>query len=279
MQVSIVIPNYNGLENLKNNLPKVTTAINHFSGSAELILIDDASSDASIEFSVDFCQKTKNCQLISNPENLGFAESCNIGVKRAEGEIVVLLNSDVYPDENFLAPIVKHFENEQVFAVGCLEKVLDDKNEVIEERGVGELFFKDGIFQHHAGDLDSSMTDWVCGGSGAYRRDIFLELGGFDPQFKPFYWEDIDLSYQAKQKGYQLIFEKNSVVFHKHLKGAIMTHFSHAEINKISFANQIKFTKKHVSGIIPRLQLYIFLLKTSLKTMIEPINRIKDQIE
>lgn len=261
MQVSIVIPNYNGKENLKNNLPRVLAALEKSNLESELIIIDDASTDGSIDF---LRSKFTSIKIIENKSNLGFAESCNIGVEAASGGIVILLNTDVYPDENFLKFLTFHFETTQVFAVGCLEKTIDKKGNIIAERGVGKLFFKDGIFQHSAGDLNSSETDWVCGGSGAFRRSIFLELNGFDKRFAPFYWEDIDLSYRAKLKGYKLLFEKKSIVYHKHVEGSIAKKYSQEEINEISFRNQIKFTKKHIKNLGQKLQFRFFCLKNCL---------------
>lgn len=259
MKVSIVIPNYNGLENLKTNLPHVMAAAGNSNSSVEIIVVDDASTDKSVDY-------LKEVKIIQNPQNIGFAESCNRGVKEAAGEIVILLNTDVFPDKNFIDPLVKHFEQDKnVFAVGCLEKVLNDKDEIIEERGVGKLFFKNGIFQHRAGDLNSAKTDWVCGGSGAFRKDLFLALGGFNAQFKPFYWEDIDLSYRAKKAGYQLLFERSAVVYHKHYLGAISQKYTAREIEKISFTNQIKFTKKHAVRFNQKVSFLLFFLKHLLK--------------
>lgn len=264
--LSIIIPNYNGEENLKKNLPKVILAANKFSDlNSEIIVVDDASTDGSQDVVLNFSNKIT---LIQNNKNLGFAESCNVGVKKAKGKIIVLLNSDVYPDENFLEFLVPHFQDEKVFAVGCLEKNLDENGKIISEHGVGKLFFKNGIYQHKAGDLNSKETDWVCGGSGAFRKDLFLKLNGFDLRFKPFYWEDIDLSFRAKKMGYKLLFEKNAVVYHQHIRGSITVHFSKEEIEKISFKNQIKFTMKHINSLYNFLLFIIFIVKLKTKNLL-----------
>ncbi len=263
MQVSIVIPNYNGLENLKRNLPKVIEATEGFSEETEIVVVDDASNDKSVDFLQS--EQLKRLTVIPNKKNVGFAEGCNVGVKNAKGEIVVLLNSDVYPEINFLKYLMPHFQDEKVFAVSCLEKTLNEEDEIIGERGAGKIFFKDGLYQHSAGDLNSRETDWVCGGSGAFRRSIFLKLGGFDKNFAPFYWEDVDLSYRAKKAGYKLLFEKRSIVYHKHTEGAIKKKYSKQQIEKISFANQLKFTRKHVNSVSQFADFTIFLLKFYLK--------------
>ena len=243
MKISIVIPNYNGEMNLRNNLPRVLKAVEYERRETEVLVVDDASTDKSR----DVLKLYPTVHVIENIANQGFAISCNTGIKASSGDIVILLNSDVIPAEDFINPLVVHFEDDaRVFAVGCLEKVINSNNQIVGERGVGSLFFKNGIFQHAAGDLNSNHTDWVCGGSGAYRKDLFLKLGGFDMRFAPFYWEDIDLSYRAKLAEYKLLFERKSIIYHKHAEGSIARQHGEDEINDISFRNQIKFTQKHL---------------------------------
>jgi GT2 family glycosyltransferase len=262
MKISIIIPNFNGEENLKNNLPRVIKAAAHGSHETEIIVVDDTSTDKSREILKSFPRVI----TLENEQNQGFAATCNAGVKKSTGEIIILLNSDVYPAEDFINPLVSHFEHDdRVFAVGCLEKVLDINNQVVEERGVGVLFFKGGIFQHRAGDLNSGKTDWVCGGSGAFRKDIFLALHGFSTEYKPFYWEDIDLSFRAKKAGYKLLFERNAVVYHKHVFGSIAQKYTLSEVERISFKNQIKFTKKHASSLRQKISYFFFLAKQFLR--------------
>jgi len=121
MRVSIIIPNYNSRENLPKNLPYVLKA-----GADEVIVVDDASTDGS-QKNVK-CQmangKSKVLRLIENKKNLGFSSTVNRGVKEATGDIVVLLNTDVTPEPGFLGPLVAHFSDPKVFAVGCMDSGL-----------------------------------------------------------------------------------------------------------------------------------------------------------
>jgi len=88
-------------------------------------------------------------------------------------------------------------------------------------------------------------TAWVSGGSAAFRKSIWMELGGMDERFNPFYWEDIDLSYRAKEKGYTVLFEKKSVVHHFHEEGKIRQEFTKKQVEDIAFRNQFYFIWKH----------------------------------
>lgn len=240
MKVSIVIPNRNGAELLQKNMPFVLAAAK----DVEIIVVDDASTDASVDLLV---KKFPFVKIINKTHNDGFASSVNIGVREASGEIVVLLNTDVRPEQDFLTPLLKHFNDPSVFAVGCLEKSIEGKTTIF--RGRGEAKWDRGFFIHSRGEVNQSTTAWVSGGSGAFRRSIWMKLGGMDRIFNPFYWEDIDLSYRALKSGYTLVFEPKSVVVHEHGKGVIKQEYLPMQVNVIAYRNQFLFIWKNVSDV------------------------------
>jgi len=238
MKVSIIIPNRNGAELLEKNLPSVLAAAK----GEEVIVVDDASTDNSIELLQD---KFSSVRVIRSGHHQGFASTVNIGVQEAAGEIVVLLNTDVLPEKGFLGPLVKHFSDPSVFAVGCLEKSLEEDKIVL--RGRGEAKWEKGFYIHWRGEVDKSSTAWVAGGSGAFRKSIWVKLGGIDTMYDPFYWEDIDLSYRARKAGYRILFEPTSVVVHEHEIGAIKREYSAIRVKIIAYRNQFLFIWKNLS--------------------------------
>jgi GT2 family glycosyltransferase len=198
MKISVVIPNYNGEQILSKNLPKVLDSVSSKIFNSELIISDDKSSDNSIEIINKFIEENKNnkvkIKLLTASKNKGFSSNVNKGVSSADGDILVLLNTDVIPSANFLDNLLPHFEDENVFAVGCLDESVE--GEKIVKRGRGKGKWDRGFLSHSAYDVDSgSTTLWVSGGSGAFRKSIWDKLGGLDSLYDPFYWEDIDLSY------------------------------------------------------------------------------------
>jgi O-antigen biosynthesis protein len=231
-KVSIIIPNWNGKELLRKHLPFV---IKH-SGKSEIIVVDDKSTDDSI----DYLQKNFPEVIIIRKENhSGFAGAVNIGVQSAQGEIVVLLNTDVEPEEGYLDNLLIHFLDNKVFAVGCLEKSYETDNIIL--RGRGLAHWEKGFYIHRRGDVDGSDTAWVNGGAGAFRKDIWDTLNGMNEIYNPFYWEDIDISYRAVKKGYKLIFEPESIIKHYHENGIIKDKFSENTVRIISYRNQFIF--------------------------------------
>ncbi|OGG08274.1 hypothetical protein A2154_00860 [Candidatus Gottesmanbacteria bacterium RBG_16_43_7] len=249
-KVSIVIPNWNGKELLKKNLPQVLAAV----GTYEIIVVDDCSDDGS----ADFLQVYKQIKLIKNTFRCGFAASVNKGVAAASGDIVVLLNTDVVPARDFLTYLLPHFNNEQVFAVGCMDRSHENGQIVLRGRGLGG--WQHGFWQHRRGEVDKTDTDWVSGGSGAFRKSIWQKLGGMDEIYNPFYWEDIDLSYRAKKAGYSLVFEPHSIVDHFHQSGGIKTAFKPDYIKKISYRNQILFVWNNLTSWSLSIRHFLYLL-------------------
>lgn len=247
MNVSIIIPNYNGEALLRKNLPKVFEAGEYYAKETqkliEVVVIDDCSTDNSVKEIQNLESRIQNLRIkfkiIKNEKNLGFAKSINKGVESAGGEIVVLLNSDVAPEKEFLVPLIRHFKDEKVFAVGCMDKSIEGSKIILRGRGVGE--WQRGFLVHSRGEVNKKDTLWVNGGSGAFKKQIWEKLGGFNTIYNPFYWEDIDLSYRAQKSGYKVFFEPKSVVVHEHEKGAIKAKFNSSQIKTITYRNQFLF--------------------------------------
>ena len=240
MDISVIIPNYNGEQLLKKNLEKVYQEIDSYKlGKAEIIVADDGSSDSSLSFLNEFSKTHQDFKIVVNKKNLGFAPAVNKGVEASSGEIIILLNTDVYPEAGFLEPLLKHFSNIKVFAAGALDRSIENHGVILRGRGLGE--WRRGFLVHRRGEVDKSNTLWVSGGSGAFRKTIWEKLGGFNELYAPFYWEDIDLSYRALKSGYKILFEPKSVVVHEHEKGTIRNKYSESRIKTVAYRNQFIF--------------------------------------
>lgn len=240
MQVSVVIPSYNGKEILEKNLPSVISACQ----ACEIIVVDDDSRDQSVAF----LQKSfPQVKVVVQKKNLRFAAACNTGVKAAKGQVVILLNNDVRPQKNFLKPLVSHFKNKEVFSVGCKEKALTGKKTIVSGRNKAE--FKRGFLIHwRTQDQNRKDTFWTFGGSMAVDKQKYLNLGGMDPLFKPAYWEDIDLCWRARQKKWQILFEPKSVVYHRHETTNIKA-LGKFKMETAAYKNQILFVWKNIGGL------------------------------
>lgn len=254
MNISIIIPNYNGESLLQKNLPIIyEAALGYKKGNVEIVIPDDPSTDGSRKVIKDFINGIKDENIIgkkienNNLKFSGFSKNVNRGLSISTGDLIVLLNSDVAPNKNFLKYLIEHFKDDRVFAVGCLDESVENGKIVKRGRGLGK--FQRGFLIHRAGDIDKGNTLWVSGGSAMFRKSIWYRLGGFDPLYDPFYWEDIDLSYRALKAGYKIVFEPRSIVVHEHEKGVVQTQFKESFIKRIAYRNQFIFMWKNITQL------------------------------
>ncbi len=241
---SIVIPNWNGRDLLKKYLPSVLAAADRCPGS-EVIVVDNGSTDGSAQF---ILENHPTVRVIALPKNLGFGGGSNEGFVHAKRDIVVLLNSDMRVERDFLRPLLDAFGDENTFAVSC-QIFFSDPAKLREETGLTEGWWQQGTLRvRHR--TDETMRDpYPCfyggGGSCAFDRRKFLELGGFDSLLAPFYLEDTDLGYMAWKRGWKVLYQPASVVFHEH-RGTIGRRFSDAYIQSVLKKNFILFVWKNI---------------------------------
>lgn len=212
---SVVIPNWNGRDLLEKYLPSVVEALAH-NPKNEVIVVDNGSTDGS----ADYLRKHfPSVRVLALPKNLGFGGGSNAGFRAATNDIVVLLNSDMRVAPDFLQPLLDGFADDKVFAVAC-QIFFSDPNKIREETGLTQCWWDHGrLGARHR--LDNKVTGlYPCfypgGGSSAFDRRKFLELGAFDHLLKPFYLEDTDLGLLAWKRGWKVFYQPASHVWHEH---------------------------------------------------------------
>ena len=219
-------------------------------------MVDNGSTDGSVEFVRAAFPQVK---LLGLPVNLGFGGGSNAGFRAARNRVVVLLNSDMRVAPDFLAPLLEGFSDPDVFAVAC-QIFFSDPQKVREESGLTQAWWQDGALRvRHR--IDPAISDlFPCfypgGGSCAFDREKFLELGGFDELLAPFYLEDTDLGYMAWKRGWKVFYQPRSVVYHEH-RGTIGKRFREDQIQAVLKKNFLLFCWKNIHEW-PRLASHFF---------------------
>ncbi len=243
-RVSVVIPTWNGRDLLERYLDSVVDAAS-FHPDNEVIVVDNASEDGTAEL---VRQRYPRVTLLRLESNLGFGGGNNAGVAAARHDIVVVLNNDMRVERETFTRLLEGFRSApDVFAVSAQIFFRDPKKRR-EETGLTEGDFRSGFFRvgHVIEDVPGPYPAFYAGGgSSAYDRRKYLELGGFDPLFHPFYMEDTDLSYAAWKRGWQVLYHPGAVVYHEH-RGTIGKRFTQEQIDAVLKRNHVLMVWKNV---------------------------------
>lgn len=246
MKAQVVIPSYNSRDNLARNLPPLLAALE--GTGAGVTVVDDASTDGTPDL---VAAKFPQIRLIRKAVNRGFGDTCNLGVRDAsDADVVVLLNADVEVRAGFLMPLLRHFDQADVFAVASVSIAPDGSGP---EDGLkigrfvrGHLKWEKTDMSFVRPELGALPTLYAVGGHAAYHREKFLSLGGFDDLYLPFYWEDGDLGYAAWKRGWRVLLEPASVVWHRHQDSDIGKTHRERVIADTIHRNRFLFTWKHI---------------------------------
>ncbi|MCX5714501.1 MAG: glycosyltransferase, partial [Candidatus Omnitrophica bacterium] len=242
-KISLVIPNYNGLQLIKECLTSVFALEEFANGKNEILVVDDGSTDESAALINYYFPQVR---LIKNGINRGFGFTCNRGVRLAKNEIVVLINNDIILTKDCIKPLLAHLAREDVF-VSTPKLYGWDRQTFVWGMHMGR--FEEGYVrlwneaETKNGDKISQASPslFAIGGAMVFRKSDFLWLGGFDKIFRPNCWEDIDISYRAWKRGLKVIYEPTSLMYHK--GRATLSYERPKEIK-----NELLFTWKNITS-------------------------------
>lgn len=219
MKVAIAILNWNGKALLEKFLPAV---IEHSSGWAEVFVIDNDSTDHSVDL---VKEKFPSLKIIRNSVNGGYAKGYNDGLKNIPAEYFVLLNSDVEVTSGWINPVIALMDADPLIAA-CQPKLLNyNVRDEFEYAGGGGGFIDKWGYPFCRGRIfDSFEKDesqynntteifWASGACMFVRAKSFFDAGGFDEDFFA-HMEEIDLCWRMRNLGNKIFYCGNSRVYH-----------------------------------------------------------------
>jgi GT2 family glycosyltransferase len=246
LRASIIVSTWNGRHLLETCLPRLLTAVARDGRRHEIIVVDDASRDDTVAFvRAEFPQ----VRLLPLKWNHRFAGANNVAAGVASGDVLIFLNNDMLVERDFIGPLLRHFAEPDVFAVTAHLHMQPRQTAFgpVRETGLVRARFEDGAFvlQHDDPESEKAVpVIYAGGGSSAWRRDRFLQLGGFDTLFRPFYFEDLDVSYRGQKHGWRILFEPASCAEHQHQQTNNPSNFPPGFVEIAFQKNTLLFTWK-----------------------------------
>ena len=209
--VAILILNWNGREHLEILLPSIREAVARHPDPVAVVVVDNRSTEPDAEW---VRREYPEFEVVIAERN-DYLFSLNPVVAARREEVVIILNNDMKVAPDFIAPLLGHFADPRVFAVSASVFDWDSDRRQIGRRTIRMRkwwFDKEDDFRIER----PVYTVEAGGGCSAYRRTMFVELGGFDDLYRPGYWEDMDLSYRAWMRGWTSCIEPRSRIWHRH---------------------------------------------------------------
>jgi GT2 family glycosyltransferase len=212
--VSLIVLNWNGRKHLAACLNSLLE-LDYPDDRLELLLCDNGSADGSASY---VAETFPGIKLVALNRNHGFAEGNNIAAERATGEWVGFLNNDMFVPPGWLQHLVAPLES--MPDIACLSsRILNWDGSAIDFVGGGVNFQGHG-YQVAYGN-PPTLPDhgrrllFACGGAMLVRRELFLELDGFDPSYFAFF-EDIDLGWRLNLLGHDVWYTPEATAYHRH---------------------------------------------------------------
>ncbi len=262
IDLSIIIVNYNTKDFLKKCLESLYSSIAGSSLLVEIIIVDNGSTDGSLQFINSLKEKDLNLKIIDNKSNLGFAKANNLAIKKSSGRYVLFLNPDTIVQKETLKIMIEFMDkNPKVGASTCRVELTDGRldqachrgfptvwNSFCYFSGLEKIFPKSKIFAGYSLTyLPLDKTHEIDAGCGAFlivRQPVGETIGWFDEDYF-WYGEDLDFCYRLKQKGWQVMFVPTTKIIH--WKGAASGILKHSQkVSSASKETKIKAAKASV---------------------------------
>ena len=271
MKVAIIIVTYNSAEEIEGCLAAC------WPHAATVTVIDNASTDASARWAT-----------IANPHNGGFAAAVNQGFRATSEPLVLVLNPDCRL-ETGLDAMIALFDDPTIGAAGGLLCNADGTAQVgfavrrfptwadqaLEVAGINRVWASNPLNRRYRGiDLDLRQEQDVEQPAGAFlmvRRTAWGSIGGFDENFYPVWFEDVDFCYRLRAKGWRI----------RYTPMARATHAGGHAVNKLSwrckqmywYGSLLKYAEKHWSGYGERRVALVLLLMSMPRGVIAALSR------
>ncbi|MCX9465673.1 glycosyltransferase [Vibrio cholerae] len=212
-KVSIVVLTFNNLKLTKDCLESIernTTYVNF-----EVIIVDNASTDGSIDYLENFCSRRDNYLFISNERNLGFAKGNNVGLEKATGDILVVLNNDTYVGPYWLEGLVGALEkNPELGIVGPVTNNIGNEAKINISYGNWVQLNNSAINYIVENRNKLYPVECLAFFCVAIPRSVYESVGPISEDYGLGFFEDDDYCKAVEKAGFKIAVVEDSFVHH-----------------------------------------------------------------
>ena len=224
----------------------------------EILVVDNASTDNTLPLARRFADKV---QIVAEHQNLGFAGAVNQALRITSSDVVVILNPDAVPSPGTLDCLAAAVANPEIGAAGGL--LLDEHRKV--QHGFVMRRFPTLIYmicetlllnrlwprnpwnrRYRCLDADYDrvqVVDQPAGAALAFRSEVWRAVGGFDQQFYPVWFEDVDFCRRISDRGWKLLYEPNAIF--SHAGAHSVDKLSYSDRQLFWYSNLLRYFQKH----------------------------------
>jgi GT2 family glycosyltransferase len=240
-EVSVVVITHNGLAFTRLCVESTLASLDI--PSLEVIVVDNGSSDQTVQYVEQMTERDRRVRLIAYGCNAGFAAAVNHGLAESKGHTLVVLNNDTILPRRSLSRLVRHLEDKSIGLIGPVSNQASTEAEIDVSYGTyADLAKAAGKrASSHAGLLvDLPVLTMFC---VALRRDVYENVGPLDERFEVALFEDDDFSIRVRRAGYRVVFAEDVLVHHfgEGSLGALVPTGQHASLFE---ANKRRFEQK-----------------------------------
>ncbi|MFV2058258.1 MAG: glycosyltransferase family 2 protein [Thiohalomonadales bacterium] len=251
--MNVVIPNFNGVNLLRENLPTAFAALEFANIAYRIIVVDDCSTDDSVSF---LRNRYPEILIIKLEQNVGFSQACNRGLEYCVYNLTCIVNTDAAFDREYFTKSIKYFVRPDLFAVkGEIQNFKDSIDKIINIEQTSKVYYSRGFLRFNQKiepepeRLTAKLNEQfvLLGCCFVCDTEKMKLLKGYDVRYSPYYWEDADLAFRAIEMGYRLVYASECKVQHN-LSSTISHTQSNTKRRVISIRNKFQFTWRHMPG-------------------------------
>ena len=233
--ISAVVPTLRGQARLDRNLGSVRAALEAAGEPWEIVVVDDGGGGITAT--------GRGIQVVALPENRGYGPAVNAGAAAAAGEYLLVLNDDVRLERETVSRLRRFFPSPSLFAV--VPAILSPLAACGDEGGKAAAWEAGLVEIREAPSARTHPTFYPVGCCFLSPRALWDELGGYDPNFAPFLWEDVDLAYRARRRGLEILHVPEAVCHHEG-SATLGEQRTLDERERVGFRNRALFHLKNV---------------------------------